>query len=241
MKAGYSCVVSGFICSQARAAQAIQQSSFFWTLLLGTTAALLTISLHCDGPQQCQEGNLRPCCPVLPSKGRWKSCMAGPEPLYCNHLLELYLLMYPCACSSRRMGLRRLWDPVLGLLLQMWLLKEKHLSLCGFVCSYPTIHHISQHCWRGLVQQLRLTSSASQGRNCQNKSFDSSFIVLQQEPFAGGTTTSKYLCFHGHFLAKRSELPSLPGVLLNSCHQSLGTGVGATGCTALHVCISNEV
>lgn len=34
--------------------------------------------------------------------------------------------------------------------------------VCGFVCSHRTLGHIFQHCWKGLVQQLCLTSSASQ-------------------------------------------------------------------------------
>lgn len=118
---------------------------------------------------------------------------------------------------------------------------EGSWALGGSVCPRPTLRQLLQHCWRGLGRQLCLASSASQGRNCQIKSFNGSFMVLQQEPFAGGTATSKYLCFHKHVLAKRSALPSLPGVFPRCCHRSLGSGAGAAGCISLRGCDSNEV
>lgn len=224
VKASYPRMVSGFNCNPVYSG-----IFFFQILLLGATVALLTNSLLCeDSPQQHQvwtEG--------LSSRSFLPR--GGQRPCRCPRafLLQAPRGAAPAAGAARSARGGRGWG---GSELPVCSCPSKGIPACAGLCAPTPLSALLE----GVVQQLCLPSSASQGRSFQIKSFNSSFAELQQEPFAGGTAASKYLWFHRCMLAKTSEFHSLPGVFLRSCHQSLGSEAGATGCISLHVCISNE-
>lgn len=207
-------MVAGFSCSPGYSG-----IFFFQILLLGPTVALLTNSLLCEWQPTAASGmNFRPFQPVLPPQGR-------PKTLLVPQSLAAANPSWGCTCwgttrlCQGTMGLGRLWASGLGC---------PGKGIPAWVVCLLLPH--SQPCLSALleraVQQLCLTNSASQGRSFQIKSFNSSLMVLQEEPFAGGTAASKYPWFHRYRLAKTSEFHSMPGVLLRSCHQSLGSEGG---------------
>lgn len=82
--------------------------------------------------------------------GEAKGPAGAPEHSCCKPLWSGTCWGTTTLCLGRK-GLRRLWAPALGLP------EQRHPNLCGFVCSYPTLSLLFQHCWRGLY-----TSCASQ-------------------------------------------------------------------------------
>lgn len=210
MKASYPCMVSGFNCSPGYSG-----IFFFQILLLGPTVALLINSVLCEWQSRAASGmNFRPLQPVLPPQGRPMALLVPQSLPVAKPLVGWYLLRDHHALPGEDRVKEALGCPGKGI--PAWV----GLSVC--LSAQPFLSALLE----GAVQQLCPTDSASQGRSFQIKSFYSSSLVLQQEPFAGGTAASKYPWFHRYRLAKTSEFHSMPGVLLRSCHQSLGSEGG---------------
>lgn len=91
--------------------------------------------------------NLRPFQPVLPSKGRPKA-LPVPQSLPAASPSWSSTCRRSSTLSPGRTGLRRLGAP--GLRLP----EQRHPSLCGFVCSYPTLSPAGRGCTTAVPPKL---------------------------------------------------------------------------------------
>lgn len=101
--------------------------------------ALLTNSPHCEWQSAAASGRELKALPASPSfQGEVKAPAAGLERLYCNHLVELYLLKYHHAQPGED-GVKEALSSWFGVAAADVAAQAKASELCGFVCSYPTL------------------------------------------------------------------------------------------------------